>query len=76
MHPSTIKNNRALDLFSGTGIIGDFLDKLRFEVTSLDSDKNNTPTSVEISWSGTISNTHPILQINKCRSALYRIFEG
>ncbi len=42
-HPFTIKNRRALDLFSGTGAVGRHLDKLGFEVTTLDGDKNFNP---------------------------------
>jgi hypothetical protein len=33
-HPSTIKNRRALDLFSGTGAVGRHLAKLGFQVTT------------------------------------------
>ncbi len=42
-HPSSIKNRRALDLFSGTGAVGRRLTKLGFEVTTLDWDKNFNP---------------------------------
>jgi hypothetical protein len=42
-HPSTVKNRRALDLFSGTGAVGRHLAKLGFEVTTLDWDKNFNP---------------------------------
>ncbi len=39
-HPSSIKNRKALDPFSGTGAVGRHLTKLGFEVTTLDLDKN------------------------------------
>ena len=42
-----IKNNRALDLFSGTGSVGLHLQKMGFEVTSLDISKVGDPTLVQ-----------------------------
>ena len=42
-HPSTIKNRKALDLFSGTGAVGRHLAKLGFQVTTLDWDRNFNP---------------------------------
>ncbi len=42
-----IKNNRALDLFSGTGSVGFHLQKMGFEVTSLDISKVGDPTLVQ-----------------------------
>ena len=42
-----IKNNRALDLFSGTGSVGIHLQNMGFEVTSLDISKVGDPTLVQ-----------------------------
>ena len=42
-----IKNNRALDLFSGTGSVGFHLQKMGFDVTSLDISKVGDPTLVQ-----------------------------
>ncbi len=41
--PSSIKNRKALDLFSGTRAVGRHLAKLGFELTTLDWDKNFNP---------------------------------
>ena len=42
-----IKNNRALDLFSGTSSVGLHLQKMGFEVTSLDISKVGDPILVQ-----------------------------
>ncbi len=42
-----IKNNRALELFSGTGSVGFHLQKMGFKVTSLDISKVGDPTLIQ-----------------------------
>ena len=55
-----IKKNRALDLFSGTGSVGFHLQKMGFEVTSLDISKVGDPTLVQdIKKIGTTEHTQP-----------------